>query len=66
MDFRFAIADFREGTRMIMIVMISTYLNHQSNLRSPFVSFKKKCPAKNSRASPLTIRNQDLYYNRIK
>jgi hypothetical protein len=25
---------FREGTQMIMMVMIRTYLNHQSDLRS--------------------------------
>jgi hypothetical protein len=36
---RFAISDFRlkgkkTGTQMIMMIMIRTYLNHQSNLRS--------------------------------
>jgi hypothetical protein len=34
---RLQILDLREGTQMIMMIMISTYLNHQSDLRSPFV-----------------------------
>jgi hypothetical protein len=38
-DFRFAIADFRlkgkrQGTQMIMMIMISTYLNHHDHLCS--------------------------------
>jgi hypothetical protein len=27
---------FREGTQMIMMIMIRTYLNHHDHLRSPF------------------------------
>jgi hypothetical protein len=34
------ILDFREGTQMIMMIMISTYLNHHDHLRSPFAFIK--------------------------
>jgi hypothetical protein len=33
--FRLAIADFREGTQMIMMIMISQDHNHHDHLRSP-------------------------------
>jgi uncharacterized membrane protein YfcA len=35
-DVRFTMYDFREGTQMIMMVMIRTYHNHHDHLRSPF------------------------------
>jgi hypothetical protein len=35
-DWRLQILDFREGTQIIMMIMISSDHNHQSDLRSPF------------------------------